>query len=124
MREFKKEAHMGNFKALHTIHKWVSVDKNHVIMTRSLSPGLYYTYAFIMHATSSRNVTQCMEYGDSKRIDSYFAIKGGEICGTGVGSTVRILLIIDKLWHEIRKVRLSNFSRIIFWINLVPCKHK
>jgi hypothetical protein len=115
---------MGDFKALHTIHRWVGVDKNCVIITRPFLPGLHCTYVFMTHATNSRNVTWCMECGDSRRIYDYFAIEGGEICGTCVGSTVRMLLVVDKLPYEIRKVRLSNFSGDIFRINMVHCLHR
>jgi len=65
-----------------------------------------------------------MECGDGGRIDGYFAIEGGEIGGTGVGSTVGMLLIIDKLGNEIREVGLSNFDGNILWINAVHCKHR
>jgi hypothetical protein len=65
-----------------------------------------------------------MECGNGRRIDSYFSIEGGEICRTCVGSTVRMLLVVDKLWYEIRKVRLSNFGSDIFWISMVHCKHR
>jgi hypothetical protein len=124
MREQKKEVHMGDFKALHTIHRWVSVDKYCVITTRSLPSGLHCMYVFTMHATDSRNVTWCMEYSNSGRIDSYFSIEGGEICRDCVGSIVGMLLVVDKLWYKIRKVRLSNFGSDIFWISVVHCKHR
>jgi hypothetical protein len=37
MREQKKKVHMGNFKALHTIYRWVGVDKYCVVTI-----GLFY----------------------------------------------------------------------------------
>jgi hypothetical protein len=65
-----------------------------------------------------------VECGNGGGIDSYFAIEGGEIGGTGVGSTVGMLLIIDKLQYEIREVGSSNFCSNDFWINAVHCKHR
>jgi len=117
---------MGNIKALHTIHSWVSVDKDCVVTTRSLPPGLHHTYVLATHATNSRNVARCVECGNSGRIDGYFAVEGGEISRTGVqvGSTVGMLLIIDKLHYEIREVGVSNFGGNSFWINAVHCKDR
>ena len=61
---------------------------------------------------------------DGRRIDRYLAIEGGEIGGTGVESTVGMLLIIDKLRYEIWEVGLSDFGGNNFWVNTVHCKHR
>jgi hypothetical protein len=68
MREQKKKVHAGDFKALHTIQRWVGLDKYCVVMTRSFLPRLHCIYVFTTHATNSRNVTQHGECGNSGRI--------------------------------------------------------
>jgi len=59
-----------------------------------------------------------VECGNSRGVNSYLAIKGGE---GGIRTVVRMLLVIDKLLNEIGEVWLFNFSGDIFGVNFAYC---
>ena len=100
-----KESHMSNIETSYAARRWVCVDKDHVIMTRSISPRFHCMDTFTMHATNSQDVAWCMECCDSGRIDGYLAVKHGE-----VETSAECCLVVDKLPDEIGKVSLFYFS--------------
>jgi hypothetical protein len=64
-----------------------------------------------------------VERGNSRRVDSYLAIKCREVGNTNVGFRMRVmmLLIVDKSLYEIGEVRLRNFGGDIFWVDFEYC---
>ena len=64
-----------------------------------------------------------MKCGNSRRVESYLAIKCREVGNTSVRLRMRVvmLLIVDKLLYEITEVRLCNFGGDIFWVDFEYC---
>ena len=128
MREWEKKSHASNLKTSHAFYGRVSVNKDRVITTTSLSPTLYYTYPFTMHATNSWYVTRSMECSDGRRINCDLVIecREGWLRNTGIigntGIMVGMLLFIDKFLYEVGEVGLFNFNSNIFRINPVYSK--
>ena len=120
MRERKQKLNTGNIETSHTFQKWVSIDKDCVVMAGPLPPRFYCMYTFTMHATNSWDVTRHIESGNGRSVECYLAIKCGEVQNTGIGKIVRMLLVVNKLLNEIREVRL-DFSDV-FRVNFVCCK--
>ncbi len=117
VRKWKEESHVSDIEALHTISRGIGIDKYRIMSLRAFSPWLHCLYVFAAHAANTRDVTERVKGGNSRRITCNFAIECKESGMAYIKSGVRVCLVMYKLFDKIGEVRLLDINSDVFRVN-------
>ena len=113
----KEKSYLRNVKASHTLPHRICADKDTVIPTRTISPGIEGTNTLASHAANSGDIARRKECGNSGRAHTnlpakFWKLRRGRRGRARCRLRVRIgmTLVIYKFLDEIDEVGLVNLA--------------